>query len=164
MIDIDDFFVLLTEVCDELPDDFFRELHQGVVLSEETKISPYARDDDLVIMGEYRSSRYGNQITERALEKVSFGKYGNGLGMRIGVGGSELDRVQVRSDVALRGRCPLDFEDGARSPEEFDVAAAACFRNLDAEIQSQALDIFTAHAHNLGQNVFAHRLSLGLGR
>ena len=63
MIDIDDFFVLLTEVCDELPDDFFRELHQGVVLSEETKISPYARDDDLVIMGEYRSSRYGNQIT-----------------------------------------------------------------------------------------------------
>ena len=55
MIDIDDFFDLLTEVCDELPDEFFRELHQGVVLSEETKISPYARDDDLVIMGEYRA-------------------------------------------------------------------------------------------------------------
>lgn len=63
MINIDEFFELLTEVCDELPDAFFRELHQGVVLSEDTRISPHARNNDLVIMGEYRSSRYGNQIT-----------------------------------------------------------------------------------------------------
>ena len=63
MIDIDSFFEILTEVCDELPDAFFRELHQGVVLSEHAKISPHAKNNDLVIMGEYRSSRYGNQIT-----------------------------------------------------------------------------------------------------
>ena len=63
MINIDEFFELLTEVCDELPDDFFRQLHQGVVLSENTKISPYAKSGDLYIMGEYRASRYGNQIT-----------------------------------------------------------------------------------------------------
>ena len=63
MIDIDRFFELLKEVCDELPDDFFRELHQGVMLSEETKISPHARNNDLVIMGEYTRSRYGNKIT-----------------------------------------------------------------------------------------------------
>ena len=63
MVDIDRFFELLTEVCDELPDDFFRELHQGVILSEATKISPHARNNDLVIMGDYRRSQYGNQIT-----------------------------------------------------------------------------------------------------
>ena len=63
MVDIDRFFELLTEVCEELPDDFFRELHQGVLLSEALKISPYARSEDLYIMGEYRRAYYGNQIT-----------------------------------------------------------------------------------------------------
>ena len=63
MVDIDRFFELLTEVCEELPDDFFRELHQGVLLSEALKISPYARSSDLYIMGEYRRAYYGNQIT-----------------------------------------------------------------------------------------------------
>ena len=63
MIDIDEFHELLNEVCEELPDEFFRELHGGVLLSEETRISPHARNDDLIIMGEYHRSRYGNQIT-----------------------------------------------------------------------------------------------------
>lgn len=63
MVDIDRFFEMLKEVCDELPDDFFNELHQGVLLSEEIKISPYARSEDMFIMGEYRRAYYGNQIT-----------------------------------------------------------------------------------------------------
>ena len=63
MINIDDFFELLTELCDELPDEFFRELHAGVALSEDIKISPHARSNDLIILGEYKNSRYGNQIT-----------------------------------------------------------------------------------------------------
>ena len=62
MIDIEEFYELLKEVCDELPDDFFRELHKGVVLSEELKISPHAKSEDLIIMGEYTRSRYGNEI------------------------------------------------------------------------------------------------------
>lgn len=63
MVDIDRFCELLNEVCDELPDDFFRELHYGVQLSEEYKPSPYAENGDLVIMGEYTRSRQGNRIT-----------------------------------------------------------------------------------------------------
>lgn len=63
MVGIDRFFELLTEVCDELPDDFFHELHHGVLLSEDLKLSPYARSDDLYIMGTYRRAYYGNQIT-----------------------------------------------------------------------------------------------------
>jgi len=63
MTDIDRFYELLQEVCDELPDDFFRELHYGVQLSEEYRPSPYAENGDLVIMGEYTRSRQGNRIT-----------------------------------------------------------------------------------------------------
>ena len=63
MIDIDGFYEMLMEVCDELPDEFFRELHCGVHLSEEYKLSPYAKGDDLVIMGEYHRSPRGNMIT-----------------------------------------------------------------------------------------------------
>ena len=75
MIDIDEFYEILTEVCDELPEEFFRELHQGVVLEEGVKISPYARNEDLIIMGEYRRSQYGNQI---AVYYGSFAKrFGN---------------------------------------------------------------------------------------
>ena len=63
MVDIDRFFELLTEVCDELPDEFFKELHQGVILSEDLKVSPHAKNNDLFIMGEYRRAYYGNQVT-----------------------------------------------------------------------------------------------------
>ena len=63
MIDIDRFFEMLTEICDELPDEFFRELHHGVQLSEGVKFSPYAKGDDLIIMGEYTRSPLGNKIT-----------------------------------------------------------------------------------------------------
>ena len=104
---------------------------------------------------------HGNQVAERALEKVPFGQYRDGLRVSVGVGAGEPDGVQVGCDVALRGRCPLDFEDGARRPEEFDVAATALFGNVDAEIQSKALDIFTAHAHDFCKNVFAHLFSFG---
>ena len=63
MVDIDRFYEMLDEVCGELPDDFFRELHYGVQLSEEYKLSPYAENEDMVIMGEYSRSRQGNKIT-----------------------------------------------------------------------------------------------------
>lgn len=62
MVDIDRFYEILEEVCAELPDDFFRDLHYGVHLSEDFKPSPYAREGDLVIMGEYTRSRQGNKI------------------------------------------------------------------------------------------------------
>lgn len=62
MIDIDAFFDMLSDVCNELPDDFFRELHHGVHLSEECRISPHVKSDELVIMGEYNRSYYGNRI------------------------------------------------------------------------------------------------------
>lgn len=62
MIDLDRFFQLVSEVCDNLPDELFDDLHYGVHVVEDLKISPHARADDLIIMGEYQASRYGNRI------------------------------------------------------------------------------------------------------
>lgn len=56
------FFQILTKVCDELPSEFFNELHLGIIMSPETKFSPYAVANDLVVLGEYHRSHYGNQI------------------------------------------------------------------------------------------------------
>lgn len=62
MIDINSFNQILNEICNELPDEFFKDLHLGIILSEELKISPHAKNNDLIILGEYISSQYGNQI------------------------------------------------------------------------------------------------------
>ena len=82
MLTADEFFEILQEVCDELPDMFFRELHQGVVLSEAVKYSPYAKNNDLYIMGEYRRSYFGNQIV------IYYGSFMKLYGM--------LDRQQLK--------------------------------------------------------------------
>ena len=62
MIDIDRFFEMLTDACNELPDEFFRELHHGVILDEGLKISPHARNGDLLFLGEYQRTPIGNRI------------------------------------------------------------------------------------------------------
>ena len=90
----------------------------------------------------------GNQVAERALEKVAFGKHRDRLRMSIRVRASTPYRVKVRSDVALRWRCTLDFENRTRSPEELDVPAASLLRNIDSEIQTQPLDILAAHPYD----------------
>ena len=63
MIDIDGFYEILNDVCEELPDDLFRDLHYGVQLSEDVKLSPFDEDGTLYIMGEYTRSNHGNRIT-----------------------------------------------------------------------------------------------------
>lgn len=63
MVDIDRFYELLNEVCEELPEYFFHELHHGVHLSEQCKFSPYDVDGSMIIMGEYTRARHGNMIT-----------------------------------------------------------------------------------------------------
>ena len=63
MIDIDEFCELLDEVCDELPEEFYRELHHGIVVDESAKVSPHATNNDLWILGDYQRTGYGNKIT-----------------------------------------------------------------------------------------------------
>lgn len=56
MISIDEVQVILDELAEELPKEFYKELNGGILLLPEAKISPYAKGDDLYILGEYRVS------------------------------------------------------------------------------------------------------------
>ena len=54
MICIQDFRKIISELLDELPEAFFRDLSGGVIVSEATLIPDYARGNDLYTMGLYR--------------------------------------------------------------------------------------------------------------
>lgn len=64
MVNIDEFEGLLNEVAEELPQVFYQELNGGILLQENAKVHPKARQDDLYILGEYtRSYTLGRFIT-----------------------------------------------------------------------------------------------------
>ena len=54
MISLEEYNAIVSELLDELPEAFFRELTGGVIVSEEAPIPAYAREDDLFTMGEYQ--------------------------------------------------------------------------------------------------------------
>ena len=54
MIDVGEYRQIVSELLDELPEAFFRELSGGVVVSEATVIPDYARENDLYTMGAYK--------------------------------------------------------------------------------------------------------------
>ena len=54
MITIDEFNAIVSELLDELPEAFFRELCGGVIVSESLAVPDYARGNDLYTMGVYK--------------------------------------------------------------------------------------------------------------
>ena len=54
MISIEEYRKIVTELLDELPAEFFRELSGGVIVSEALVIPDYARGNDLYTMGQYQ--------------------------------------------------------------------------------------------------------------
>ena len=63
MISTGVFRAIVFELMDELPDEFFRELSGGVIVSEASVVPAYARKNDLYTMGEYRMYSGVRQIT-----------------------------------------------------------------------------------------------------
>ena len=54
---------MLDRAAQELPEALYEGLNGGILLLPETRLSPYARNEDLFIAGEYRaSSDLGSQI------------------------------------------------------------------------------------------------------
>ena len=53
MISLEDFQQVIADLLDELPEEFFRELTGGVIVSEAVLIPDYAQADDLYTMGQY---------------------------------------------------------------------------------------------------------------
>ncbi|MBR4502963.1 MAG: hypothetical protein IKP22_13945 [Clostridia bacterium] len=62
MIDAAEYRKIISELMDELPEAFFRDLTGGVIISDAAPVPDYARDGDLYIMGHYRVSSGVRQI------------------------------------------------------------------------------------------------------
>ncbi len=54
MISTETYRAIVSDLLDELPEAFFRELTGGVILSEALVIPDYARGDDLYTLGQYQ--------------------------------------------------------------------------------------------------------------
>ncbi len=54
MIGIEEYRKIVSELLDELPEEFFRELSGGVVVSEALVIPDYAQGNDLYTLGQYQ--------------------------------------------------------------------------------------------------------------
>ena len=54
MISTETYRAIVSDLLDELPEAFFRDLTGGVILSEALVIPDYARGDDLYTMGQYQ--------------------------------------------------------------------------------------------------------------
>lgn len=62
-MEYDRFQEILQEEAEKIPEKFYEGLNGGVIISDETKLSPYAKNHDLYIAGQYlRSHQMGNQI------------------------------------------------------------------------------------------------------
>jgi len=62
MITIDRMHEMLEEISAEFPAAFYEKLNGGICLLPEAKTSPYARRDDLYILGEYHYNVMGRYI------------------------------------------------------------------------------------------------------
>ena len=54
MITTEQYNNIISELMDELPEEFFRELSGGVIVSEALVIPDYAQGNDLYTMGQYQ--------------------------------------------------------------------------------------------------------------
>lgn len=54
MLTLEEYKKIISELLDELPEDFFRDLNGGVIVSEALVIPDYARGNDLYTMGQYQ--------------------------------------------------------------------------------------------------------------
>ena len=51
---IDEYRKIISDLQDELPEEFFRDLNGGVIVTEAMVIPDYARGNDLYTMGQYQ--------------------------------------------------------------------------------------------------------------
>ena len=54
MISTEEYRAIISDLMDELPEEFFRELTGGVILSEALVIPDYSRGNDLFTLGQYQ--------------------------------------------------------------------------------------------------------------
>ena len=62
MISIEEYRQIVSELMDELPEEFYKDLTGGVVVSEAVVIPDYARSNDRFTLGQYQISAGIRQI------------------------------------------------------------------------------------------------------
>lgn len=62
MITIEEAQVMLDEIAESLPQEFYKELNGGILLLPDAKLSSYAEQEDLYTMGEYHNSHSMGRI------------------------------------------------------------------------------------------------------
>lgn len=125
-MEYDRFQEILQEEAEKIPEKFYEGLNGGVIISDETKLSPYAKNHDLYIAGQYlRSHQMGNQIVIYYGSMMRLFGYMDESGMR-----HEIARV-LRHELKhhIEGRA------GLRSLEKWDEEQIAGYlqRGLRAE-------------------------------
>ncbi|MEA4922227.1 MAG: metallopeptidase family protein [Eubacteriaceae bacterium] len=70
MVTIDEAQVMLDDIAESIPIEFYNGLNGGILLLPEAKLSPYAQNNDLWILGEY--SRGGSM---GRLIRIYFGSF-----------------------------------------------------------------------------------------
>ena len=63
MLSAEEFNRIVSDLLDEFPEEFFRELSGGVIVSEASVIPEYARGNDLYATGQYQEFSGVRQIT-----------------------------------------------------------------------------------------------------
>ena len=63
MISIGEYRQIVSELLDELPKEFFRELTGGVIVSPAAEVPDYALENDIYTMGQYQHVSGIRQIT-----------------------------------------------------------------------------------------------------
>lgn len=56
MVSIDEMEIILDEIAEELPEEFYKELNGGILLLPEIKLNPLGINNELYVMGEYHHS------------------------------------------------------------------------------------------------------------
>ena len=114
-MDIERFEEIAAEELDLLPKDFFRELHGGVVISEEVKLSDNALENDLYTLGVYKHNSLGNSII------LYYGSFTKTAGM---LTSEEAWRKKIREVIRHEFRHHLEHLAGVHNSESLEAEDA----------------------------------------
>ena len=111
MLTLTEYKQIVSELLDELPAEFFRELSGGVIVSEASVVPDYAEGNDLFIMGHYKIYSGVRQII---LYKGSFDRvYPNA--------GIEEAKTILRGVLRHEFRHHLEFLGGMHNRESLEA-------------------------------------------
>ena len=111
MISLEEYEHIVEELLDELPEEFFKELSGGVVVSESLVIPDYARGPDICTLGQYQVD-FG--IRQIKLFKGSFDR------LHPQADGAEARRI-LRGVLRHEFRHHLEFLSGIRNSSSLEA-------------------------------------------